>query len=183
MRIFHKLLTISTLILLFLNPVSIFAQAKSVIISVKEGAIIINGKEFRRDYELNITDVQNILGAADRTRDGYNALYTYDKYGIVLFVQKDSGNINEIQLSPKLTDGYDYTPKKPFTGTFTIENQAIKTKYPLSKVQKNLSKYEFKKSLISDNSYRGEYQQVYVYILYDNENKNTLKFSIGFKQQ
>lgn len=182
MRIFHKLLTISILILLFFNVSPAAGQTKNVSITVKSGAIIINEKEFRRDYELNITDIQNLLGAADRTSSGYNALYTYDKYGLVLFVDKDSGNINEIQLSPKLTDGYEFSPKSAFTGTFTIENQLIKPNYSLSKVQKKLKKYDFKKSMIDDNSYRGEYQQVYVYILFDKDNKNTLKFSIGLKK-
>lgn len=182
MNVKIKWLFISVLSLLLMLNKNAFAQNSNVSFNVKKGVMTLNGKVFKSGGEFSIAEVEKVLGKADRVKEGYNTLYTYDNYGVVFFVGKEDKLVNEVQFNIKSNDTYDFVPKNNFTGKAKVEKTAMGAGTGLETVQKKLKKYVFVKSLLDDNSYRGEYNKIYVYARFSDDNKSVTKLSVGFKK-
>ncbi len=157
------------------------AQTAGVNIEVKKGTVKINGKKFKNGAALSMANVESALGKADRTKEGYNRLHTYDKLGLVFFENTSKGEVSEVQVFFK-KDSNDYIPNQLFTGTFKVEKLKIDNTTSLAKTVTKLKKYAFKKSLLADNSYRGEYNYIYIFTKYNDGDSATDKISFGFKK-
>lgn len=126
-------------------------------------------------------NVESALGKADRTKEGYNRLHTYDKLGLVFFENTSKGEVSEVQVFLN-KEKNDYVPNQLFTGTFKVEKLKIGNTTSLAKTVTKLKQYAFKKSLLGDNSYRGEYKYIYIFTKYNNGDSGTEKISLGFKK-
>lgn len=184
MKKLAKCLFISPYIFLLLLCQPVFSQTKAakVNIVVSNGTTTINGSTFKSFDTFTMASVEKLLGKPDRAKSGYNKLHTYDNLGIVFFENTTTGRVNEVQLFFKPEKDLDFCPKSTFTGVLKIENLIINDKVKLKKVTKKLKKYEFKKSLLADNSYRGEYNYIYSFIRFNSNNIGSDKVSFGMKE-
>jgi hypothetical protein len=156
--------------------------AGTVSLAISNGTIIINGTSFNSVDNFTMDGVVKLLGKPDRVKSGYNKLHTYDNLGLVFFENTTTGRVNEVQLFFKPEKDLDFCPKSTFTGILKIENLIINDKVKLKKVTKKLKKYEFKKSLLADNSYRGEHKYIYSFIRFNSNDIGCDKVSFGMKE-
>lgn len=150
-------------------------------LSVKKGSAKIESKKFKSHGSFLMSDVEAILGKANRVKDGFNRLHTYDKLGVVFFENKSTSVVNEVQIFIIPDKSLEFCPKNMFSGTFNIENLTVNRNTSLDVVRHKLKKYKFEKSLLGDNSYRGEFKHLYVFIKFTLDNSGAEKISFGMK--
>jgi hypothetical protein len=150
-------------------------------LSIKKGTAKIENKKFKSHSSFSMSDVESVLGKANRVKDGYNSLHTYDKLGVVFFENKSTSVINEVQIFIVPDKSLEFCPKNTFSGSFNIENLNINKNTSLDAVKHKLKKYKFEKSLLGDNSYRGEFKHLYVFIKFKPDNSGAEKISFGLK--
>jgi hypothetical protein len=184
MKFIPKYLLNSLFIFLLLVNLPAISQTKAEKINlvISNGAITINGTTFNSFDTFTMDGVVKLLGKPDRVKSGYNKLHTYDNLGLVFFENTSNGRVNEVQLFFKPEKDLDFCPKSTFAGILKIESLAINDKVKLKKVTRKLKKYEFKKSLLADNSYRGEYNYIYSFIRFSSNNIGADKVSFGMKE-
>jgi hypothetical protein len=173
-------------ILIFTIALAPLAKAQTaadkISIAISKGSVIIDGTKFVAADKFFMGSVEKILGKADRVKDGFNRLHTYDKLGVVFFENTTTHTVNEVQIFIVLDKSLEFCPKIPFRGLFKIEKLAINSGTNLDVAKKKLKKYKFEKSLLDDNSYRGESKNVYAFIRFSTGNKGAEKLSFGIKE-
>lgn len=164
------------------HPIKAQTAADKAAITISKGTVTINGTKFSSADIFFMGTVESLLGKPDRVKDGYNRLHTYDKLGLVFFENTSTRTINEVQVFITIDNSLDFCPKIPFRGLLKIEKTAVNSGTKLEAVNKKLKKYKFEKSLLGDNSYRGEYKNVYAFIRYKTGDVGADKISFGIKE-
>ena len=184
MKFIVKYLFFSAIIftLAFSQPLKGQTAADKINISITKGTVTVNGTKFSSPDKFFMGTVETLLGKADRIKDGFNRLHTYDKLGLVFFENTTTHTVNEVQVFITLDNTLEYCPKIPFRGLFKIEKIAVNSGTKLDVVNKKLKKYKFEKSLLGDNSYRGEYKSIYAFIRFKNGDVGADKVSFGIKE-
>lgn len=150
-------------------------------LSIKRGTAKIENKKFKSHSSFSMSDAESVLGKASRVKDGYNSLHTYDKLGIVFFENKSTNTVNEVQIFIIPDKSLEFCPKNTFSGSLNIEKLNLNKNTSLDAVRRKLKKYKFEKSLLGDNSYRGEFKHLYVFIKFKPDNSGAEKISFGLK--
>jgi len=153
-------------------------QSTSPDIKVESGGLSINQLSFA--FPWTVARFNETLGKADRIDPGYNDIHTFDNLGIILY-QPDELTISDFNIyyADDPDENMEFLPKAYFTGSLMVEKFKITGKTPFKKLNKALPQYNFKMSLI--DAYRGEYENLYIYVKYDKAEKKILWISIGKK--
>ena len=164
------------------HPIKAQTAADKAAITISKGTVTINGTKFSSADKFFMATVEGLLGKPDRVKDGYNRLHTYDKLGLVFFENTSTHTVNEVQVFITLDNSLEFCPKIPFRGLLKIEKIAVNSGTKLEVVNKKLKKYKFEKSLLGDNSYRGEYKSIYAFIKFKTGDIGADKVSFGIKE-
>jgi hypothetical protein len=148
-------------------------------IEIREGTIKINKKKFTNPWTLKM--FTNAFGKEDRIDPGINDIYTYDDLGVILYKNPSTEEVSDfnIYVGDDPEEDYSFIPKMFYQGNLYIEGKKITNNTSLEELLKYLPDYHFEKSIIG--AYRGEYQNLYIYVQFDVEEKNIYWFSIGIK--
>jgi len=148
-------------------------------IKIKSGELNIGKVSFNFPWKLK--DFEKALGHADRIDPGYNNIHTYDKKGIILYENPVSGYISDfnVYFGKDPDENQEFLPKDYFNGSFTVEGFKITKKTSLEELRKELTKYQFEKSIIG--AWRGEYKNLYLYVQYNEDESEIYWISVGKK--
>ncbi|MBT5531301.1 MAG: hypothetical protein HOK35_19270 [Cytophagia bacterium] len=154
-------------------------KVKKVKIEIKNGGLKINKNEFISPWSHN--RFIHAIGKEDRVDPGVNDICTYDKLGIILYKSPSSDEVSDfnIYMGNDPSEDYSFIPKGRFRGLLIIDGLKFSSNTSLEEVKKKLPDYNFTKSVIG--AWRGEYNNLYVYIQYDETDKNIYWFSFGIK--
>jgi hypothetical protein len=158
---------------------SIYAQT----IEIKEGNLKINENPIEFPWTFNDFTGKNGLGKFNRNDlGGANDIFTYDKTGIILYRPPASDKISDFNMyyGKDPDSKYKFIPKKYFKGKFIVDGFTIASNTSLAEVQKALPQYEFEKTSIE--AYRGSLYGLYIYLRYDDAEKNISWISVGKRE-
>ena len=160
-------------------------KPESCSIIIKKGTITVSGNKITPGWELSNFKIG--LGDSDRTRDGYNKTHTYDNLGIVLFEpmvdKKPGGIISEFQIFFSVPEKNDVTPTGDcYKGSIKIDKFVV-TKDLSSSVMLAKLKGWKKTESYTVHSYRMAKGELYIYFLFNNEETNLQKVSVGVKKK
>lgn len=101
---------------------------KGIVIKIKKGTITLQGSKIVPGWSLN--SFNTALGEPDRSNEGYNNTYTYDKLSVVLFEKQKNGQgsgiVSEFQLHYKVSDPNNVTPKgNGFKGLLKVDKLVV----------------------------------------------------------
>ncbi len=166
--------------------VLLFANAKinaQTDIEITAGNVKINGVDIKFPWTFASITNSKVLGKEDRSDlGGGNDIFTYDSKGIILYRPPSSNNVSDFNIyyGKDPNDNYSFNPTGLYKGSFKVEGFSIMANTSLARVQTGLSNYAFVKSSIG--AYRGEYKGLYIYLQYDDTEKNIYWISVGKKK-
>ena len=118
----YRLCGVFTLVL-FLFSFTAFAQqtaADKTTVEIKKSTFYLNGTAVK--LPIKAADLEKIIGKPDRAMEGARKVSTWDKLGLTGYQKTDSDEFIEIGVILNVTDNaFDFTPEKPFIGSFTID--------------------------------------------------------------
>jgi hypothetical protein len=155
-------------------------------VSVKKGKLTINKMYMVQDAATKnwtLANCEKALGAADRSRDGYNVTHTYDELSVVLFEpksgEKGSGNVSEIQFYFSFpADPPSLAPKGLYKGTMKIGKLNVRADMTSAQMKKGLKGW-LETDSYSEHNYRMSQKGLYVYFLFNDTETKLIKVSIG----
>jgi len=174
---------IFTVLLVFLSAsVSLLAQNEaSLKIEVQNGTLKFDGKAVTPHWKTRV--VTGSLTGTPRVELKSNKLYTFDRYGLVVFEKplngEGSGDINELQVffsTPGDTDGIK--PARPYPGIFTIEGCTVTGSTDLATLRSKLAGYTEGEGYKA-NMYKFSKNNFYLYLFFDEEDKKLIRLSMG----
>lgn len=177
---------ITPLILVFLSfmltsytPPPAGKKVKKIKVMIKNGELKINKNDFENPWSLNY--FKKAIGEVDRIDPGINDIYTYDKLGIILYKNPKSDEVTDfnIYLGKDPDENFDFIPKSLFNDLLTIESLKITNNTSLEELKNALPQYAFVKSVIG--AWRGEFNNLYIYVQFDESEKNIYWLSFGIK--
>lgn len=149
-------------------------------VSVKGGKVAVGGTPV--DAAWRLKPLLEKVGPDYRLFEGYNRVYTYDRYGLVFFEKKsdDAGTdeLLEIQLFFAPGETNNVSPKGTYSGQAHIEKVQLNANLASQTLLRKLKKYEQTDSY-SEHNYRLSYKGVYIYLLFNDTEQNLKKISIG----
>lgn len=173
-----KTLFLFTLIVSIITQ-SISAQEGQPKLQVKSGDIIINKTKIKRPWSFDQFTSAKALGKSSRENlGGGNDIFTYDASGIMLY-RASNKNIMAFNIYFGLDESeyHDFNPSGYYKGKIMVEKFAITSSTSIAEVKKALPQYKFEMSLIE--AYRGEYNGLYIYLRYNQDETKILWSSIG----
>jgi len=139
-----------------------------------ENVVITNGWK--------VSPVLNVLGGAERIKDGYNRTHSYDNYGLVLFEKVRNNNstdsLSEFQVYFSSMEKNSISPEGFFPGTFKVENLTITSDLSAAELRRKLKTYHESESYLP-HSYRLSSNGIYIYFQFDDSDTRLQKISIG----
>lgn len=133
-------------IIFFLAILPIFGQTRATettTVEIKRSAFYIN--DTRVKLPITAADLENIIGKPDRTMEGARKVSTWDKLGLTGYQKTDSDEFIEIGVILNVTDNaFDFTPEKPFSGSFIIDGAKITTASTRNTVNQKKTGSKFK---------------------------------------
>jgi hypothetical protein len=147
---------------------------------IKGGELKINGTKIQYPWTTAALTQSKTLGAPDRSDlGGSNDIFTYDTKGVMLYQTPNTTEVSAMNIYYGFDENnhYDFTPGGMYKGIFKVDGFLIKANTSLAEVKAKLPKYGFSKSVIG--AYRGEYKNLYIYLQYDDAEKNIYWISIG----
>jgi hypothetical protein len=152
-------------------------------IEIKDGNLKINENPIEFPWTFDNFTGKNGLGKFDRSDLGrVNDIFTYDKIGIMLYRPPASDKISDFNMyyGKDPDSQYKFIPKKYFKGKFIVNGFTIVSNTSLAEVQKALPEYAFEKTSIG--AYRGSVDGQYIYLRYDDAEKNISWISVGKRE-
>jgi hypothetical protein len=166
-----RLIVIATLLLLVTaktaeaRKFNLFEAPKGTRFIITSGSLNVNGTRFNKPWKIN--PFLTAVGGKYSTKLLFHKVHTFDDLGVHVYEYQNREEANEVQVS-FVKQKMKFAPKSNFQGSFKLEKMLITRKTSIEKVMKTLPSYNFTKSS-SNNSYRGEYKGVYVYLNYSEE--------------
>lgn len=147
-------------------------------VTLNAGKIVVGGKVLSGSA-WSLKDLEAVFGKADRTFQGVNTVYVYDKKGLLLYETPEKGIVSEIQvfLSPP-TDVDTLTPAKIWPGDVSIEDQPITSEFGSAALSRKWPMYNFKVSYAA-NVFRGAYMGTYVFAIFSKDFRRLEVLSFG----
>ena len=169
-------------ILFFFFVASMAAQsaAQKIAVKVTAGKFTINKVEVTTGWKQDAVSVA--LKGNDRRRAGFNTTHSYDAFGIVLFEKNNdklpSGILSEVQFYFGAMDSNNVKPTGLFVGKLQVEKLKITSALTPDEMKAALKDYLVTDSYMEHN-FRLVYKGLYIYFLFNNEDTQLLKISVG----
>ena len=155
----------------------LYAQMK---IEIKEGIIKVNGIMLTSPWTFENMTNSKVFGKEDRSDlGGANDIFTYDNKGIIFYKVPKTNKVSDFNLyfGKDPDQMYNFIPTGLYPGVLNIEGFSISATTSLASLQSALKKYNFVKTSIE--AYYGEFNNIYLYIQFDPQEKNIYWVSIG----
>jgi|GEM_PF-1715743 len=164
--------------------VSLLAQNEAAMkIEIENGTLKVAGRFVTPHWKTRV--VTGSLTGTPRVELKSNKLYTFDRYGLVVFEKpvngEGSGDITELQVffsTPGAGDTDGIKPADPFPGTFTIEGLTINAGTDLATLKTKLAGYAAGEGYKA-HMYKFSKNNLYLYFLFDETDKKLIRLSIG----
>ncbi len=121
------------------------------------------------------------IGPDYRLFEGYNRVYTYDRYGWYFLKKRAMTRVPTNCRNPTVFcpgEMNNVNPKGTYSGNAYIEKVLLNANLASATLLRKLKKYERAESY-SEHNYRLSYKGVYVYLLFNDTEQNLKKISIG----
>jgi len=101
-------------------------------IEINSNGLYINSNKISKQVDPSL--IEDILGTPDRISLKFNTIWTYDKLGIRVYIEPNSGKVTSISLD-FVKEDYDFSPKNPFSGEMKIYKYYISSMSPFVSVK------------------------------------------------